>query len=81
VEREGRGEGYEVNRMEGKGREWKGRKGDTRGGEGMYAIGAGPPRIFGLEPPLASVDLLFLSGAGCSQCSTFHDRTTASLNH
>jgi hypothetical protein len=43
VEREGRGEGWEGNRIEGKGREWKRRGGRKRGGEGMDAPGAGPP--------------------------------------
>jgi hypothetical protein len=57
VEREGRGEGWEGNRIEGKGREWKGRGRKGRGGrkkgeEGMDAPGPGPPKIFGLEPPL-----------------------------
>jgi hypothetical protein len=53
VQRElGRGEGWEGNRMEGKGRERKGRGGRKRGGEGMDAPGAGPPKIFELEPPL-----------------------------
>jgi hypothetical protein len=56
VEREGRGEGWEGNRIEGKGREWKGRGGRKRGGEtprprpisgeGMDAPGAGPPQNF-----------------------------------
>jgi hypothetical protein len=55
VEREGRGQGWEGNRIEGKGREWKGRGGRKRGGEGMDARGPGPPKIFGLEPPLDSV--------------------------
>jgi hypothetical protein len=32
VEREGRGEGWEGNRIEGKGREWKGRGGRGRDG-------------------------------------------------
>jgi hypothetical protein len=47
VEREGRGEGWEGNRIEGKGREWKrGRGGRKKGEEGMDAPGAGPPQIF-----------------------------------
>jgi hypothetical protein len=46
MEREGRGEGWEGNRIEGKGREWKGRGGRKRGGEGMDAPGAGPPQNF-----------------------------------
>jgi hypothetical protein len=51
VEREGRGEGWEGNRIDGKGSEWKGREGRIRG-EGTDAPGAGPPKICGLEPPL-----------------------------
>jgi hypothetical protein len=51
-EREWKGKEGEGNRIEGKGREWKGRGGRKRGGEGMDAPGAGPPKIFGLEPPL-----------------------------
>jgi hypothetical protein len=58
VEREGRGQGYEGNRMEGKGREWNGREGERWGGkggeEGLDAPGAGPPNFFGLEPPLCT---------------------------
>jgi hypothetical protein len=42
-EREGRGEGWEGNRLEGKGREWKGRGEE----EGMDAPGAGPPKFLG----------------------------------
>jgi hypothetical protein len=52
-EREWKGKEGEGKRIEGKGREWKGRGGRKRGGEGMDAPGAGPPKIFGLEPPLA----------------------------
>jgi hypothetical protein len=47
VEREGRGEGWEGNRIEGKGREWKGTGGRKRGGEGMDVPGAGPPKFLG----------------------------------
>jgi hypothetical protein len=52
VEREGRGEGWEGNRIEGKGREWKGRGGRKRERKGWTPRGPGPPKIFGLEPPL-----------------------------
>jgi hypothetical protein len=53
-------EGRKTGRESGKGRkgrgieqrEWKGRGGRKRGGEGMDAPGAGPPKIFGVEPPL-----------------------------
>jgi hypothetical protein len=53
---EGRGEGWEGTRMEGK--EWNGREGERRGGKGdgkgWTLLGPGAP-IFGLEPPLAII--------------------------
>jgi hypothetical protein len=61
VERERRGEEWEGNRIEGKRREWKRREGERRGGEGMNAPGAGPPKIFGLEPPLCTLPSMYLS--------------------
>jgi hypothetical protein len=57
-EREGRGEGWEGNRIERKGREWKGRGGRKRGGKGWTPRGPGPPKIFGLEPPLVVTELI-----------------------
>jgi hypothetical protein len=50
VEREGRGEGWEGNRIEGKEREWgqgRGEEGRKRGREGMDALGPGPPKFLG----------------------------------
>jgi hypothetical protein len=53
VEREGRGEGWEGNRIEGKGREWKpgflGKEGERREEKGRGRDGrpgAGPPQNF-----------------------------------
>jgi hypothetical protein len=59
-EGKGRGEGWEGTSIEergGNGREGtEGREGEKRGGkgagEGMETPGAGPPKNFGLEPPL-----------------------------
>jgi hypothetical protein len=52
-ERDWKGKEGEGNRIEGKGREWKGRGGRKREGKGWTPRGPGPPKIFGLEPPLA----------------------------
>jgi hypothetical protein len=47
VEREGRGEGWEGNRIEGKGEGREGERRRKRGGEGMDAPGPGPPKFLG----------------------------------
>jgi hypothetical protein len=47
VEREGRGEGWEGNRIEGKGREGKGEEGGKGEGKGWTPRGPGPPKFLG----------------------------------
>jgi hypothetical protein len=45
--------GGEKNRGKGEGME--GERREEKSGEGMDAPGAGPPKIFGLEPPLGNI--------------------------
>jgi hypothetical protein len=48
--KEGQRDGRGKNRGKGEGME--GERREEKSGEGMDAPGAGPPKIFGLEPPL-----------------------------
>jgi hypothetical protein len=75
--------GGEKNRGKGEGME--GERREEKGREGMDAPGAGPPKIFGLEPPLSGWKSLSAPNRApcihsCDEQSALHTHTTNMRN-